>query len=73
MRAAEFDEFFTTSARGTRRPDSGRFEVVVDPDAEVLARKLAGRESSCCSFVAFAFTTRDEGLVMGFGVAAASS
>ncbi|MFF0547260.1 hypothetical protein [Nocardia thailandica] len=71
IRVAEFDQFFTTSARSTRRPDPGRLEVVVDPGAEALARELARRESSCCSFFTFDFTTGNEGLVMGIGVPAA--
>ncbi len=68
IRVAEFDQFFTTSARTTRRPDPTRLEVVVDPDAEALARELAGRESSCCSFFTFDFASSAEGLVMGVGV-----
>ncbi|WP_187688740.1 hypothetical protein [Nocardia wallacei] len=67
-RVAEFDQFFTTSVRATRRPDPARLEVVADPGAETLARDLAGRESSCCSFFAFDFTVTAEGVVMGVGV-----
>ncbi|WP_280277372.1 ATP-binding cassette domain-containing protein, partial [Nocardia wallacei] len=40
----------------------------LDPGAETLARDLAGRESSCCSFFAFDFTVTAEGVVMGVGV-----
>ncbi|MGV9408334.1 hypothetical protein ACWDOP_00350 [Nocardia sp. NPDC003693] len=68
IRVAEFDQFFTTSARGIRRPDPARLEVVVDPAAQALARELAGRESSCCSFFSFEFTTTAEGVVMTVGV-----
>ncbi|MET8800492.1 hypothetical protein ABZV91_29375 [Nocardia sp. NPDC004568] len=68
IRVAEFDRFFTTSARTTRRPNPARLEVVVDPGTETLARELAGRESSCCSFFVFDFTATAEGLVMGVGV-----
>ncbi|WP_067563042.1 hypothetical protein [Nocardia acidivorans] len=67
-RIAEFDQFFTTSARAFRRPGPVRLEVVVDPAAEALARELAGRESNCCSFFTFEFTSTAEGLVMAVGV-----
>ncbi|MEV0688523.1 hypothetical protein AB0I35_32190 [Nocardia sp. NPDC050378] len=66
IRVAEFDQFFTTSARTTRRPGTTRLEVIVDPAAETTARELAGRESSCCSLFTFDFAT--DGLVMGVGV-----
>ncbi|MGW5312878.1 hypothetical protein ACWEVD_01385 [Nocardia thailandica] len=68
IRVTEFDQFFATCARTTRRPDPARLEIVVDPAAETRARELAGRESSCCSFFAFDFTTGAEGVVMGVGV-----
>lgn len=68
IRVAEFDQFFTASARTTGRPGPTRLEVVVDPGAETMARELAGRESSCCSFFTFDFTTTGEGLVMSVGV-----
>ncbi len=68
IRVAEFDQFFAGFARAVHRPDPGRLEVVVDPVAEPLARELATRESSCCSFFTFDFATAVEGLVMGVGV-----
>ncbi|MFE9787625.1 hypothetical protein ACFYO7_19805 [Nocardia salmonicida] len=68
FRVAEFDQFFTTSARTTRRPDPTRLEVIVDPSAETAARALAGRESSCCSFFTFDFVTGTDCLVMGVEV-----
>lgn len=71
IRVDEFDEFFTTWARTIDRPESARVEITVDPAAEILARQLAGRESSCCSFFTFDFTTTGEGLVMGVGIPSA--
>ncbi|MDV8128542.1 hypothetical protein R4P71_28700 [Rhodococcus sp. IEGM 1304] len=68
IRVAEFDQFFTTSARTTARPDPARLEVIVDPAAETVARELAGRESSCCSFFTFDFARTTEGLVMSVRV-----
>ncbi|MFE6861898.1 hypothetical protein [Nocardia sp. NPDC057668] len=68
IRVAKFDHLFTTAARVVRRPAPGRLEVVVDPAAETLARELAGRESSCCSFFTFEFTSTTQGLVMSVSV-----
>jgi hypothetical protein len=67
-RIAEFDQFFTTTAHTTRRPDPTRLEVMVNPGTEAVARELAGRESSCCSFFTFDFTSTDEGVVMAVEV-----
>ena len=71
IRAAEFDRLFATSATATRRADPRRLEVIVDPGAEAQARELAGRESSCCSFFSFDFTSTPQGVVLGVGVPSA--
>lgn len=68
IRVAEFDQFFTTSARTTHRPYPARLEIVVDPAAETQARELAERESSCCSFFTFDIAATADGLVMSVGV-----
>ncbi|WP_040793665.1 hypothetical protein [Nocardia paucivorans] len=68
IRIGEFDRFFAESARSVRRPEPTRLELVVDPVAESVARDLAARESSCCSFFAFDFTVTTDGLVMGVEV-----
>ncbi|SNY78075.1 hypothetical protein SAMN04244553_1178 [Nocardia amikacinitolerans] len=67
-RIAEFDRLFAESARTARRMGPGRLELVLDPVAEPVARDLAARESSCCSFFSFDFATTEAGLVMGVGV-----
>jgi hypothetical protein len=68
IRTAEFDRFFTDAVRSVRRPGPARLELVLTGDTEAAARELAARESSCCSFFAFDFTTTAEGPVMGVGV-----
>lgn len=70
-RIAEFDQFFADAVHTTRKPDPVRLELVLDPAAEPVARDLAARESSCCSFFAFDFDRTDAGLVMGVTVRAA--
>ncbi|UGT45145.1 hypothetical protein LTV02_17900 [Nocardia yamanashiensis] len=64
IRVAEFDEYFTHAARTTHRLAPARLQVVLDPATEASARDLAGRESSCCSFFTFDFSTSTEGLMM---------
>lgn len=70
IRTAEFDRLFTDAVRDIRRPDPGRLELLLAGDAEPAARDLAARESSCCSFFTFDFTTTADGVVMGVDVAA---
>ncbi|WP_280489962.1 hypothetical protein [Nocardia carnea] len=71
IRTAEFERFFTGSVSDIRRPSPERLELVLTGDAEPLARDLTTRESSCCSFLTFDFTTSAEGAVMSVGVPAA--
>ncbi|WP_280504967.1 hypothetical protein [Nocardia farcinica] len=71
IRIAEFDRFFTDSTHGLRRTGPTRLELLVDPAAELLARELAARESSCCSFFTFDFAQAGEHLVIGVGVPSA--
>lgn len=68
IRVAEFDRFFADAVRDMRRPSPERLELVFTADAEPVARGLAARESSCCSFFTFDFDTIAEGSVMGVAV-----
>ncbi len=70
IRVAEFDRFFADSVRDIRRPGLTRLELVLTGDAEPVARDLAARETSCCSFFTFDFTATGESSVMGVGVPA---
>jgi hypothetical protein len=56
LRLAEFDDLFATALREQQRLSPTALRWRFDPAAEVEARDLTGRESSCCSFFAFAFT-----------------
>lgn len=71
IRVAEFDRFFADAVRNMRRPGPERLELVFTADAEPVARDLAGRESSCCSFFTFDFGTSAEDRVMVVSVPSA--
>ena len=57
LRLAEFDDLFATALLRQQRISPTRLQWHLDPGAEGLARDLTERESSCCSFFVFAFTT----------------
>ncbi|MEV4158245.1 hypothetical protein AB0J48_35005 [Nocardia salmonicida] len=68
IRVAEFDRFFADSVHSTTRMSPTRLDLQLAADAEAVARDLASRESSCCSFFTFDFDTTGTGLVMQVGV-----
>ncbi|WP_107654705.1 hypothetical protein [Nocardia suismassiliense] len=68
LRTAEFDRFFAESVREVRRVRPTRLDLLIVSDAEELGRDLAARESECCSFFDFAFTTVGDDVVMRIGV-----
>jgi hypothetical protein len=72
LRVAEFDELFATALLSMERPDPGHLRLTLDGEAQVeqVARDLAARETSCCSFFSFAFSRGDAGLVMDVEVPA---
>jgi hypothetical protein len=55
VRLAEFDNLFATALRGQQRLSPTALRWRLDPAAEVTARDLTARESSCCSFFTFSF------------------
>ncbi|MFD0803891.1 hypothetical protein ACFQZU_21575 [Streptomonospora algeriensis] len=59
---AEFDALFSAALRTVARPEPTVLGLVLDTGHEAAARELAARESGCCSFFAFAFTRRPDGL-----------
>lgn len=61
LRVAEFDELFATSARTIERPSADRLVLVLDPASEATARDLVARETGCCSFFDFVFTSIADG------------
>ncbi|WP_306362930.1 hypothetical protein [Nocardia sp. CC227C] len=60
LRVAEFDALFRDAVRGVDRVSPTRLRLEMDAAAESRARELAARESGCCSFFAFEFTTAGE-------------
>src|SRR4051794_17142085 len=62
LRLAEFDDLFATALLGQQRISPTRLQWYLDPAAQERARDLTARESSCCSFFAFSFTTTANGL-----------
>jgi hypothetical protein len=67
LRLTEFDTLFA-SVRSVSRPHRGLLQLVISSDDEATARDLAARESECCSFFSFTFTSRDPDVVMEIGV-----
>ncbi|NEE03938.1 hypothetical protein [Phytoactinopolyspora halotolerans] len=59
LRVAEFQDLFASSLYEVRRPAATRLDLVLDADPAVerIARDLAARESECCSFFTFSFST----------------
>lgn len=64
LRVAEFKDLFATALRGIDRVSETTLRLALDPAAETAARDLAARESQCCSFFSFEFTTEPDVLRM---------
>jgi hypothetical protein len=64
LRVAEFDALFATALRGMERREPRWLRLDLDRNAEVQARELVARESSCCSFFDFRFTATGGGLAL---------
>ncbi|MBF6172291.1 hypothetical protein [Nocardia blacklockiae] len=63
-RVAEFGRFFAESVRRVHRVTPTSLELTLAAEAEPVARDLAARESSCCSFFRFEFISTDADSVM---------
>lgn len=61
LRIAEFDDLFAVGLRGLERVTPTRLQLHLDPAAEATARDLTARETSCCSFFSFDYTTGADG------------
>jgi hypothetical protein len=57
LRLAEFEELFATALRAQERLSPTWLRWRLDPAAEPFARDLTARESECCSFFTFRFTS----------------
>ncbi len=71
LRLAEFTDLFATALCGVDRSAPTRLRLEIDADMQDWARGLGRRESSCCSFFTFTFTsTRDRTVWMDIDVPA---
>ena len=57
LRRAEFDDLFATSLRGMERVAPTRLQLHLDAGTQATARELTARETSCCSFFTFDYTS----------------
>lgn len=64
LRVAEFDAVFDSALRSVERQTSTRLRLVLDPAVEAALRELTARESQCCSFFTFTYSTDAAGLVL---------
>lgn len=64
LRIAEFGTLFADALIGVERPAPVRVRLLLDATAEPVARELATRETSCCSFFAFAFSHDETGRLL---------
>lgn len=64
LRVAEFDDLFTTSLLDMTRVSPTHLQLTLKPAAESTARDLTRRETSCCSFFGFGYTTSPAGLLL---------
>ncbi|MDF2575872.1 MAG: hypothetical protein K0S05_2784 [Agromyces sp.] len=63
LREQEFERLFASSLRGVTRTSATSADFALAPGRAAIARDLAARETSCCSF--FTFDIRDDGGVDG--------
>ena len=64
LRLAEFDELFSTALTAQTRLSAALLRWSLDSRAEAVARDLAARETQCCSFFTFTFTSRGDTVQM---------
>ena len=70
-RLAEFDDLIAAGLRGRRRLSPTVLRWRLDPAAEAAARRLAERESGCCSFFTFTFAPDGDAVRLDVEVPAA--
>ncbi|GAA1817342.1 hypothetical protein [Agromyces neolithicus] len=64
LREQEFSELFAMALRRVRRVNATRADLILDPTGETVARDLAARETSCCSFFTFDFAPDEDSVTM---------
>lgn len=68
LRLSEFDELFATSLRGLSRVSPTVLRWSLDPADEEVARDLTARETECCSFFSFTFSSPGDVLTVDVDV-----
>ena len=68
LRLAEFDALLGSFLLAQSRPEPTRLSWRLRPAAADRARELAGRESECCAFFSFTFTSAADALTMDIEV-----
>jgi hypothetical protein len=61
LRVAEFDDLFASGLLGQERLAPTRLQLRLDAAVEATARDLTARETSCCSFFGFDYTSAVDG------------
>ena len=64
LRLKEFDDLFATRLRGLSRVSPTVLRWSLDPAIEEVARDLTARETECCSFFSFTFSSPGEVLTV---------
>ena len=62
FRVAEFDQLFADHLRRAERVDPQTLDLTLDPESLATVEDLTARETECCSFFTFTFTSEDDGL-----------
>ena len=71
LRVSEFDQLFGSALRGLDRPAATLLQLRLDRSADEWARELTARETECCSFFGFAFSSAGEQVTIEVTVPAA--
>lgn len=71
FRAAEFDELFRGGLRGFDRLGLTKVQMRLAAGTESTARALTARETQCCSFFIFEYSTSGDDLLLDVTVPAA--
>lgn len=68
LRLAEFDELFSQALNAQTRVSPQLLRWSLKPNAEASVRDLTARETQCCSFFTFTFTSDGDALQLAVGV-----
>jgi hypothetical protein len=68
LRVGEFDSLFARGLRDVERSAPTELRLTLDSAVEATARDLVARETACCSFFGFAFSSDDGRLLLKVSV-----